>query len=227
MLLWTLILILTILVYAFLIVWALPKLILKSKYPITAPTDRGLKKYKFNDDDYAVVYEPSLSMRKYVTQYIIAKRNGKKTFQCRIAPNVTFIDFDIVLFDAYGSCFHVINSMDIVGTDGFSEETELPAQTAYASIMVNQVNDKKMGKAQEAQIDKWRLVAFGGAALVLSVGLSVCSMYAFSNIFGGLFRETFAKTMMSSGWVFILPTLVCALCVTGACLMLLPKNSKR
>ena len=227
MLFWTLILMLAIILYAILIVWVMPTLILKSKYPLTAPTDRGLKKYKLNDDDYAIVYEPSLDARKYITQYILAKKDGKKTFKCRISPDITYIDFDIVLFDAHGTCFHAINSMDIVSTDGFADEIDLPSQTAYASIIVNQVNNKKLRKAQEAIVRKRNLVIFGIASLVLSVGLSVCSMYAFSNIFGGLFRETFAKTMISSGWVFILPTIMCAVCITGACLTLLSKNSKR
>ena len=99
MLFWILLLALVSLAYALLIIWALPKLILKSKYPIAKTTDRGIKKYKFSDSDYAIVYEPSLSVRKYITQYILAKRDGKKTFQGKIAPNVTYIDFDLALRD--------------------------------------------------------------------------------------------------------------------------------
>ena len=78
MLFWTLTLALVVIAYVLLIVWILPKFMLKSNYPIPQPTDRGLKKYKFSDSDYAVVYEPSLSARKYITQYVLAKKDGKK-----------------------------------------------------------------------------------------------------------------------------------------------------
>ena len=227
MLLWTLILLLVIITYALVVVWVLPRYLLKSKYPMTAPTDRGLKKYKFSDSDYAVVYEPSLSERKYVTQYILAKRDGKKTIKCKIASEVTYIDFDIALFNAHGECFNVIRSMDIVSADGLVPEIALPSETSYASIIVNQVNDKVLRTTQEAEINQRNLLIFGGVTLALSIGLSICSMLAFSNIFGGLFRETFAERMFSSGWVFILPTLICATCITGACYMLFSKNSKR
>lgn len=226
MLFWILLLALIVIAYALLIIWALPKLILKSRYPITQPTDRGLKKYKFSDDEYAVVYEPSLSARSYITQYVLAKQDGAKTFKCKFAPHITYIDFDIVLFDATGTCFSVINSMDIVKTDGMADEITLPDETAYASIVVNQVNQKTLHKAQNAHVSKGRIAVFGVASLALSVGMSVCTMYAFSNIFGGLFRETFAEKMMSSGWVFIFPTLVCAACITIACCLLSSRNTK-
>ena len=227
MLFWTLLLALVIIVYALLIIWALPKLILKSKYPITHPTDRGLKKYKFSDSDYAVVYEPSLSARKYITQYILSKKDGKKTITCKIDQNVTYIDFDIVLFNAHGESFLVINSMELVDTDYITKEIELPSETAYASVIVNQVNEKKIREAQVAQVQPARLVVYGALSLILSMGMSVCTMLAFSNIFGGLFRETFAEKMLSSGWVFIYPTIICAVCIFGACYMLFSRNSKR
>ena len=228
MLIWTLLLVLMIMAYALMVVWVLPKLILKSNYPITKTSDRGLKKYKFGDDDYAIVYEPSLDARKYITQYILTKRDGKKTIKCKIAQNVTYIDFDIALFDAEEKCFLVINSMDIVAPDGLVDEIELPMETSYASIIINQVNNKQIREAQKAQVDTPRLVTFGIAAWVLSMGLSFGTLFAFSNIFGGLFRETFAIEMIVRGWIFVLPTLVCAASVGGACYMLyLRNNTKR
>ena len=224
---WALLLILIVIAYAILIIWALPNLVLKGKYPIEHPTDRGLKKYKFGESDYAVVYEPSLAARKYITQYVLAKKDGKKFFKCKIAPDVTFVDFDIVLFDAHEKCFLVINSMDISEPKSLPEEIELPEKTAYASIIVNQVNDRVINRAQTAQVSKGRLFGFGLLALMLSVGMSVCAMFAFSNVFGGLFRETFAEVMLSSGWIFFLPTLLSGAAIGGACYILYLRNSKR
>ena len=227
MLFWILLLVLVSIAYALLIIWVLPKLILRSNYPITHSSDRGLKKYKFSDDDYAVVYEPSLSTRKYVTQYILAKRDGKKTFKGKIAPNVTYIDFDIALFDGSNRCFSVINSMNIVGEDGLTEDVDLPQETSYVSIIVNQVDKKQIKQKIVAKVGIFRLIVFGLSALLLSVVMAVFAMLAFSFIFGGLFKETFAVKMISSGWVFIFPTIISAACITGACYTLFLRNSKR
>ena len=227
MLFWTLLLILVSLAYAVLIIWALPKFILKSNYPITHSSDRGLKKYKFNDSDYAVVYEPSLSARTYISQYILAKRDGKKTFQAKIASNVSYIDFDIALFNAQNECFLVVNSMELIGIDRLTKEIDLPMETSYASVIVNQANKKEMKQTLSAQVSISRLVVFGLAAFVLSVGMAICTLFAFSNIFGGLFRETFAKQMLSSGWIFLLPSLLFIASIAGACYTLFLKNSKR
>lgn len=226
MLFWILFLILVVTVYAVMIVCALPKLMLKTKYPVSSPTDRGLKKYKFSDDDYAVVYEPSLAARKYVTQYMLIKKDGQKTFKCKLASGVTYVDFDIMLFNGQGKCFLVINSKDIAELNGITPEVELPDETAYASIIINQVDGKVLGKAQRGKVGKFRLLCFALLALLLSACMSVCSMVSFSNIFGGLFRETFADEMLSSGWVFIFPTSLCAVCITFACIVL-SRNSKR
>jgi hypothetical protein len=190
--------------------------------------DRGLKKYKFNDSDYAIVYEPSVEARQYITQYILAKKDGKKIFKGKIAPTVSYIDFDLALFNAQEECFLVVNSMDLIEADGITKEIELPNETAYASILINQVNVTKMKQTVTAQVSTLRLCLFGMITLVLSVGLSVCTMFAFSNIFGGLFRETFVNKMLTSGWIFLLPTLICAAGIAGACYMLYARrNFKR
>ncbi len=227
MLFWLLLLILVSLIYALLIIWGLPKLILKSNYPITHSNDRGLKKYKFGDSDYAVVYEPSIEAREYITQYVLAKKDGKKIFKGKISSTVTFIDFDIALFNAQKECFLVINSMHLVEADGLTKEIELPNETAYASVLINQVNDDEIKQTVTAQVSGFRLFLFGAVALLLSIGLSVCTMFAFSNIFGGLFRESFIEKMLSSGWIFALPTLMSAASIIIASYSLYSRNSKR
>ena len=227
MLFWILLLLLIIIAYALLIVWALPGIVLRSNYSVTHPSDRGLKKYKWNDSDHAIVYEPSLAARKYITQYVLARRNGKKTIRCKVAQSVAYIDFDIVLFDAHGKSFLAIHSMDILGADGLTDETELPAETAYVSVIVRQVNETVVQDAHATAVSTSRLVGFGILALLISIGFAVLILFAFSHGFGGLFRETFAEKMISTGWIFVFSTLISAACITGACYTLYLRNSKR
>ena len=117
--------------------------------------------------------------------------------------------------------------MDISSVDGVTPEIELPSETAYASIMINQANNKVMRKTQEAEVSKKRLFGFGVSTFLVSVGMSVVTLFAFSNIFGGLFRETFARKMVSTGWIFIFPTIISAVCIAVACYSLFLRNSKR
>ena len=227
MLFWILLLVLIIIAYAILIAWVLPRLILQIDYPTTHPSDRGLKKYKWNDSDHAIVYEPSLAARKYITQYVLAKKNGKKSIQCKIEQNIAYIDFDIVLFDAQGNSFHAIHSMDILGADGVTAETELPDETAYVSVVVNQVNETVVQKTRATAIQTSKIVGYGILAFLVSIGVSFLILLAFSYAFGGLFRETFAEKMISSGWIFVLSTLISAFFIIGACYTLYLRNSKR
>ena len=212
--------------FALLITYVLPKHILKRNFSLVQPIDRGLKKYKISDDDHAIVYEPTLAVRKYISQYILAKKDGKKVFKGKIQQGVSFLDFDIVLFDSMGKVFNIVNVMHIVSKSLFTEEVELPAETAYASILLNQVDTEKMKKTEAVKITPTQLYRFGALALLSSIGMSVCTMFVFSNLFGGLFRESFVEKMVSSGWVFIIPTIICALFIGGACYTL-SKNSKR
>ena len=227
MIFWISLLMLTLTAYALLVIWALPKLMLKIEYPLSHPTDRGLKKYVLNESDYAVVYEPSLSARKYITQYIIAKKGNAKVFTCKLSPDVVYIDYDIVLFNASGNCFQVINSMAIKDDDSKYPEITLPDETAYASVVINQVNNAKMKQAPRIRVAPARIVFFGILSLILSVGMAVGSLYSFSNIFGGLFRETFVEEMLFSGWIFIFPSIISVVCITAACCVLFSNYSKK
>ena len=227
MIFWTSLLILILIAYALLVIWALPKLMLKIEYPLSHPTARGLKKYTLNESDYAVVYEPSLSARKYITQYIIAKKGNEKVFTCKLSQDVVYIDYDIVLFNAAGNCFQVINSKAIKEENAQYPEITLPKETAYASVVINQANSAKINEAPKMRVAPARIVVFGILNLILSLGMSVGSLFAFSNIFGGLFKETFAEKMLSSGWIFIFPTLISAVCITAACCVLFSNYSKK
>lgn len=231
MLFWISLLMLSLITYALLMVWVLPKLMLKIEYPLSHPTDRGLKKYAIGDSDYAIVYEPSLKARDYITQYVIAKQGDEKIFTCKLSQNVVYIDYDVVLFDANETCFQVINSKDISYGDGKCPQIVLPKETSYASVIVNQVNEKELNESSKTRVAPGRIALFGILCLILSIGMSIASLFTFSNIFGGLFKETFAAKMFSSGWIFIFPTLICVVCITIACYVLFSnysqKNSKR
>lgn len=227
MLFWILLMLLATTMFALAVVIFFPKWFLKNRYPIERPTDRGVKKYKFTDSDYAIVYEPSLESRKFITQYVLAKKDGKKTIKCKTAPGITYVDYDIVLFNCRGKCFLVMNSVDAVKSDRVTEETELPDETAFVSIIINQANDDVIERADGIKTKNVGIIPFGFFTLLASVAMSFCVVFSLSHIFGGLFKETFPIKMISSGWIFIVPTILSAICIGMACVILSFKNKKR
>ena len=227
MLFWILLMLLSSVIFGFAVVMFFPKCFLKNRYPIERPNDRGVKKYKFSDSDYAIVYEPSLEARQFITQYVLAKKDGKKTIKCRTAPGITYVDYDTVLFDCRGKCFLVMNSVDAVKSDRLTEETELPSETAFVSIIINQANDNVLEREDNIKTKNVGIIPFGFFTLLASIAMSFCVVFSLSNIFGGLFKQTFPRKMITSGWIFIVPTILSVICIGMACILLTFKNKKR
>ena len=186
-----------------------------------------MKKYKFSDTDYAVVYAPSLSVRRYIKQYILAKKDGKKTIKCKLAPDVTYINFDVVLFNSENKAFLVMNSSDVMTEGETTDEMELPQDTSYATLLINQVNDTVLRKEKSVNIGFWHLFGFSICNVVASVVASFCLMYSISNLFGGIFRESFPEKMITSGLAFIVPAAVSLAITVIASIILNVKNKKR
>ena len=62
--------------------FVLPKIYLSTRYTITQPTDRGIKKI-LEKSGQSMLFEPALKYRKYLKQYVLAERYGKKELICK------------------------------------------------------------------------------------------------------------------------------------------------
>lgn len=227
MLNWILLMIAGISFFAIMAIWVLPHLFLKNRYSLDKPKDRGLKKYKFSDEDYAVVYEPSPEARRFIKQYVLAKRDGKKTVKCKLAEGVAYINFDVVLFDSNNKAFLVMNSSDVVGEDGMTAEMEIPPETSYATVLINQANDTVLRQEKSVNVGFWHLFGFTVCNVAISMVSSMCLLYSISNLFGGIFRESFPEKMITSGLAFIIPAAVSLVITVIASFILNAKNKKR
>ena len=176
----------------------LPRLLLESKYSIKQTLDRGIKKYKSADNGKSIVYEPNLLVRKYIKQYVIASENGKKIFKCMVKDGLSYIDFDIALFDSAGKVFKVITVQNII--DGiYLEEVELPVETSYVTLILNKVDNKSFPKISCSKISVKKLIVFGLVTCLWAMGTAYLFNLSMARIFGGLFRESYAETL----WVNI------------------------
>ena len=207
--------------------FVLPKMFLKNKYSLKATEDRGVRRYRLGDSDSAVSYEPSLSVRKYIKQYVLVKKGADKSIKCKIAEGISYIDFDIVLFDVGDNAFDVLNSKDVIGPDGYTKELPLPTDTAYVSLIVRKVNDEPYMQDKGLKVAVSQIIKFGIVNIIFSIAFAVCFLFGFSRLFGGIFRETFAEEMVISGWIFALPTIISAALTALLCFVLIIKSKKR
>lgn len=94
---WVLLLILTIATAVFISAFLLPQIYLKNRYSLTASGDRGIKKI-FEKNGMSMVFEPVLKWRKYVNQYVLAERSGKKQLLCKINPEIAYLSYDVEVY---------------------------------------------------------------------------------------------------------------------------------
>ena len=95
---WSIVLGGSLVVFAALIAVVFPRIFLKEGEIDTPPSDRGLKKVK-EPNGKSILFEPSVEMRKYVRQYILSERGEKKVIVCRLDEEISYLDYDILLFD--------------------------------------------------------------------------------------------------------------------------------
>ena len=144
--------------FLFTVLFVLPKLFLQVRYFVSCNADRGiLKKEEIEKKHY--VYTPIGKTAKYVHSYYLQQRKDALFFRCRIDDSITFLDYNVVLFNKRNHIFRVINICENIKDSGFTEEINLPPETAYVAVRINSAD----GKAVEDSIirmPKARLVMF-------------------------------------------------------------------
>ena len=208
-------------------VFVLPRLFLKNCYGIDEPYDRGLKKYRFEDDGYGIVYEPSLGVRKYIKQYVLTNRYGEKRIKCKIDPTLKYLDYDVVLFNNQDKVFLILNVKDIIKEHGYTDEVVLPDETSYVSILLNRADELEFQRHKGIRISPIHMLCFGLSAVGLFVCAAFCVKLCFSNLFGGLFRESFMLEGQSNLITAALSAAVGAVGVLVAVIVLIFKYKKK
>ena len=202
MLTWILLLLCSVAAFLALEMLVFPKWFLKSRYSIGETADRGIRKYKTSDDGLYFVYEPGWFVRKYIKQYVIAVENGRKTLTCMVGDGVDYLEYDAVLFDTSDRVFRVLSVQQLFKDGVYTDEVELPPETAYATLVLHQVDHRVFPKVARARISAGKLVAYGLATCVTAMITAFCMNLSFAHLFGRVFRESYAASM--GGYVAVL-----------------------
>ena len=203
--------------------WILPVLFIRPSYKLLSSSDRGLKKYSF-DEGRAVVYEPAAESKRYVDQYIVSVNNGEKFLKCKVDPRVYSIEYDVIAFNAQDKALDVLTVTDlIVGKRELSSAVALPLETAYVSLLVKYVNG--------VRVTKTPTMYYSGVRLAWYVALSAATTVAhvvFVKPYIADFLTAFSKNVdvISDFETVIITTLISAACSTVVILMHCRKDIK-
>lgn len=196
MIIWAALLIFVIAISAYVAAIVLPRVFLRLRYTVKDSKDRCIKRvYEVNGQ--SLVFEPEEKWRKYVNQYILAERSGKKEFICKVDSELNYLVLDVAVFNCQNKLCDVIRIKDFVDGSGMTGVVTLPEETSYVSVNVVRAEnetfeDKLSGKVGGGKVFKFILV---NTALILveSIWIKICM----ANIFGGVFKESFIMNLQS------------------------------
>lgn len=196
MVIWSILLVLTIIVSIAFASVVLPRMFLKTRYTITRSGDRGIKKV-IEKNGQSILFEPVLKWRKYIPQYVLAERNGEKQLKCKVASDIQYISYDIILFNNRDEIFDVLTIKERVEGE-FTKTVDLPEITSYVAINVNEVDATDFSAPMTAKVPTGKLIKFLLCSAVCIFLEIMCVKVCCANIFGGVFKESFVLDIESA-----------------------------
>lgn len=158
-------------IYTLLVSRFLPKVFLS---PIVGGSihDRGIRKCVF-DDERAVVYEPRLTARRYVKQYVLYTEDGGKYIKCKLDRKVENIKYELVVYDRKNTPIDVLQVSQTAGEGGYTSAVLLPSEASYVNFQLCSVNKVDIREKDVDIYDIKRAILFFVIvfALTMSIGL--------------------------------------------------------
>lgn len=157
-------------VYVYLLVSVYPRLIMRltevrGRRPIEASCgDRGRRRVLF-PEGRGTVYEPAPAVRRYMPAYALFVREGATYMRCRIHPRIAYIGYDVLAFDRRGRLMDAVRVSERITAEGYTRAVRLPTNTAYARVILRQVDGVYTGKE--------KAVAYAPVGVAVYAGLTV------------------------------------------------------
>ncbi len=147
--------------YIFFISVVFPSFFLKPKYNASLEGDRGLKKYLF-EGGRAIVYEPSVDVKRYIKQYILTAIGNEKYIQCKFDIHIFSSKYEVYAFDCDDRRIDSIQieEPDLDYKNGISKPVLLPNATAYVRVSVKSVNEVKIWREPMVNIPSSQIALF-------------------------------------------------------------------
>lgn len=160
--------------YMLLISRILPLVLLK---PIVGGTlaERGVKKSVF-PGGRSIAYEPKLSTRKYINQYVLFSENGFKYIKCRVNEKVTSLKYELVIYDRKNKA---IDRLEITqgARDGCTDAVMLPPETSFVHLNLCEFNGTPIKEKDPELYSGAGVFWFFAIVLVLNFALGLVMNY--------------------------------------------------
>ncbi len=178
--------------------WLLPRWLLRVKYANVKTADRGLRRCLFKGKR-CVVYEVSRAQRKYVRRYALCQEKGYKTLKCHVASSVTFLEYDVVLFNRYDEITGVLHVKENL-TSLYTRSVQLPDDTAYISLVLRRANKESFERKPLMLLSRGKILLFALLTLLLTAAEGFVIKVGCAYAFGGVFREDYISSLEGTLW---------------------------
>ena len=187
---WIVVFVLIIVLAVFISVFALPRIYLKPRYTVNKSEDRCIKRV-YEKNGQSMVFEPEEKWRGIIKQYVLSERDDKKVAVFKVDEALSYIEFNVVVFNAFGNVSEVIRVSDYVnGSGGYAKTVELPQDASYLSVNVIKADDKEFENVLPVKVSAGRKVGYiivNALTIIMEV---VASKICLANILGKEFRES-------------------------------------
>ena len=191
-------LILSFVLYVFIISGPLPKILLNPKYSISEVKDRGLRRFTF-DEGRAIAYQPSIHVGKYIKQYILSSNGDEKYIKCKIDERIYSIKLDVVAFNADDKAIGIIQVTEKIQHKGFMRAALLPSDAAYVTLIVKEINGAVTDQKTRLEFSWVKLAVFAA----LSAALSAAEALALTSVLRSFAANVLSIKVNTEGTFFL------------------------
>ena len=187
---WVLLLAVVVCFSGYLVAGVLPRAFLALRYTVKQSYDRCIKRvYEVNGQ--SLVFEPEIKWRKIVKQYVISERKDKKQLMIKVDKDLSYIVYDVVIFNCRDEVSTVLKVNDYVGGSGYGKVVDLPEETSYITIHVLRADNKRFEDHLTAKIPAGKVFKFLLVNALVVIMETVWIKICLSHILGGVFKESF------------------------------------
>lgn len=175
--------------YLYLIISVYPRLTMRAVWRSRrkgAPAgDRGVRKLLF-PGGRAIVYEPTLSVRRFIRHYALVKQDGCTYIQCRIHERIALIRYDVATFDRRGKLLDIVSVREWISEPGQTSLVRLPRETAYASVTLRKADAMYKGREKTVGYSLVGTALYAALTVVTAVAADIVLHGCLSEICGAL-----------------------------------------
>lgn len=187
---WIAISVVVLIFFGYLVAGVLPRTFLTLRYNVKQSNDRCIKSV-LEVNGKSLVFVPELKWRKFVKQYVISERKDKKQLMLKVDENLSYLVYDVAVFNSRDEVEMVLKVNDFVDCKGYGKIIDLPSETSYVSIQVLKADNQSFSDNLTAKMPKGSVFKFllvnAFVVIMETVWIKICV----SNIFGGIFKESF------------------------------------